>query len=159
MIGVKDKYDEVFQLEMEGWAFGLANYPGEIFPELVFRVVRELEPSFIAAIEHCFPFNIVEVATLFSKSAKYLVHEKDITFCILSILPPPSRFDEDAQFVMAQVIDQVEKTYGGALERLEKKWRWENRVSQENSQAESTRDAVRESGNSQTMHSKARQAA
>ncbi len=143
MIGVKDKYDEVFQIEMEGWAYGLANYPGEIFPELVFRVVRELEPSFIAAIEHYYPFKIIEVATAFSRAAKYLVHEKDITFCILSILPRPAHFDEDAQFVMAQVIDQVEQAYGGALERLEKKWRWETQVEQEKRELKSkTKEAA-----------------
>jgi len=135
MLEVKDKYDEVFQIEMEGWAYGIANYPGEIFPELVFRVVRELEGSFIAAIEHHYVFNIVEVATMFSKAAKYLVHEKDITFCILSLLPPPAKFDEDGQFVMAQIIDQVEKTYGGALERLEKKWRWDLKYEREKKEA------------------------
>lgn len=131
MLGVKDKYDEVFQIEMEGWAYGIANYPGEIFPELIFRVMRELEPSFVAAIEHHHVFNIVEVATMFSKAAKYLVHEKDITFCILSLFPPPGKFDEDGQFVMAQIIDEVEKTYGGALERLEKKWRWDSKYERE----------------------------
>ncbi len=125
MIRVKNKYDEVFQIEMEGWAYGIANYPGEVFPELIFRVMRELEPSFVLAIENYYVFNVLELSTMFSKAAKYLVHEKDIAFSILSLLPPPSKFDEDAQFVMAQVIDQVEQAYGSALERLEKKWRWE----------------------------------
>ena len=135
MIGVKGKYDEVFQIEMEGWAYGISNYPGEIFPELVFRVMRELEQSFILAIEHNYAFNIIEIATMFSRSAKYLVHEKDITFCILSLLPPPSRFDEDGQFTMAQIIDQVEQAYGGAIERLEKKWRWESKNEKERAAA------------------------
>jgi hypothetical protein len=125
MMPIKDKYDEVFQIEMEGWAYGIANYPGEIFPELIFRVIRELEPSFIEAIQHYYSFDIVEVATMFSKAAKYLVHEKDITFCILSILPPPSTLEEPAQFVLNQIVDQVENTYGGAIERMEKKWAWE----------------------------------
>ena len=125
MIKVLAKYDEVFQIEMEGWAYGIANYPGEIFPELVFRVMRELEPSFILAIEHHYAFKVIEVATMFSRAAKYLVHEKDISFCLLSLLPPPSRFDEEGQYVMAQIIDEVEQAYGGAIERMEKKWRWE----------------------------------
>lgn len=131
MLKVKDRYDEVFQVEMEGWAYGISNYPGEIFPELVFRVMRELESSFLAAIEHYHAFNIIEVATMFSRAAKYLVHEKDITFCILSLFPPPSKFDEDGQFTMAQIIDQVEQAYGGAIERLEKKWRWEVKYERE----------------------------
>jgi hypothetical protein len=125
VIQPKDRYDEIFQIEMEGWAYGISNYPGEIFPELVFRVLRELEPSFTAAIQNHYVFDIAALAGMFSKSAKFLVHEKDIAFCILSMFPPPSRFDEDGQFVMAQIIDKVEQTWGGALERLEKKWRWE----------------------------------
>lgn len=131
MSSVKGRYNEVFQIEMEGWAYGLANYPGEIFPELVFRVVRELESSFVMAIQQGHAFNIVELSQLFSKSAKYLVHEKDITFCILSALPPPQKMDLDSQFIMAQIIDQVEQTYGGALERMEKKWKWELRYERE----------------------------
>jgi hypothetical protein len=137
MSGVKNRYDEVFQIEMEGWAYGLANYPGEIFPELVFRVIRELESSFVAALQHGHAFNILELSEIFSKAAKYLVHEKDISFCILSILPLPSSLDLDAQFTMAQVIDQVEQTYGGALERMEKKWKWEQKSEASNTQKKS----------------------
>jgi hypothetical protein len=138
MGGVKNRYDEVFQIEMEGWAYGLANYPGEIFPELVFRVVRELESSFVTALQNGFAFNILELSETFSKAAKYLVHEKDICFCILSILPLPTTLDLDAQFTMAQVIDQVEQTYGGALERMEKKWQWEQKAEANNSQKKSS---------------------
>lgn len=129
MLGVMSKegeFAEIFRVEMDGWAYGLANYPGEIFPELVFRVVRELEPCFVSAIQNGYVFNILELGANFSRAAKYLVHEKDIIFCILSVFPTPSRFDEDGQFVMANVIDQVEQAYGGALERLEKKWRFDS---------------------------------
>lgn len=127
MITPKDRYDEIFQIEMEGWAYGLSNYPGEIFPELVFRVMRELESSFIEAIRHHHIFDVLQISSLFSRSAKYLVHEKDIAFCVISMFPPPSTFDEDQQFVMAQILDKVEQAYGGALDRLEKKWKWQLR--------------------------------
>lgn len=129
MIKVKDKYDEIFQIEMEGWAYGIANYPGEIFPELVFRVIQELEGSFLMAIKHYHAFNIIELSQLFSKAAKYLVHEQDIAFCILSLFPSPAKLgDMDAACVMGQIIDQVEQAHGGALERLEKKWKWESKA-------------------------------
>lgn len=126
-----NRYGEVFQIEMEGWSYGLSSYPGDIFPELVFRVLRELEPSFIEALQKNHPFDILAVSKLFSKSAKYLVHEKDIAFCILSLFPAPSMFNEEAQFTMACVIDQVEKEYGGALERMNKKWQWEAKAAKE----------------------------
>lgn len=127
MLPIKDSYDEVFKVEMEGWCYGISNYPGEIFPGLVHRVIKELTPSFREAIEHHLVFNVIETSQKFSKAAKYLINDKEIAFSILSTLPNPSSLDEDAQFVMAQLIDQVERAYGGALDRLQKKWGWERR--------------------------------
>ncbi|MBN8549719.1 MAG: hypothetical protein J0M12_10425 [Deltaproteobacteria bacterium] len=127
MLPVKDSYDEIFKIEMDGWCYGISNYPGEIFPGLVHRVIKELGPSFREAIEHNVVFNVIETAQKFSKAAKYLINDKEIAFSILSTLPNPSVLDEDGQFIMAQLIDQVERAYGGALERLQKKWGWERR--------------------------------
>lgn len=127
MLPVKDRYDEVFKSEMEGWCYGISNFPGEIFPGLVHRVIKELAPSFREAVEHHLVFNVIETSQKFSKAAKYLIPDKEIAFSILSQLPNPTTLDEDAQFVMAQIIDQVERSYGGALERLQKKWGWEKR--------------------------------
>jgi hypothetical protein len=127
MLKVKDRYDEVFKIEIDGWCYGVANYPGEVFPGLVHRVVKELGPSFKEALEHNVVFNVIEISQALSKAAKYLVNEKEIAFGILTQFPHPSILDEDSQFIMAQVIDQVEQTYGGALERLHKKWGFEKR--------------------------------
>ncbi len=127
MLPVKDRYDEVFKVEMDGWCYGISNFPGEIFPGLIHRVIKELSPSFKEAIEHHLVFNVIETSQKFSKAAKYLISDKEIAFSILSQLPNPVGLDEDSQFVLAQVIDQVERTYGGALERLQKKWGWEKR--------------------------------
>ena len=43
-------------------------------------------------------------------------------------LPNPSTLDEDSQFTVAQIIDQAEQAHGGALERLEKKWKLERKA-------------------------------
>lgn len=125
MIPIRASYNHTIEHELAAYATALENYPGEIFPELVFRFVRELEETFVRAIEHNVAFDILYVAKEIARAGKYLVHEKDIAFCILSVLPPPSKFSEDAQFTLGQIVDQVEKAYGGALERLDKKWRWE----------------------------------
>lgn len=135
MIPVRESYDEVFVHEMSEYLHALENYPGEIFPELVFRFVRELEESFVQAIGHHVAFDLLAISKQIARSGKYLVHEKDIAFCILSILPPPSKFDEEAQFILGQIVDQVEQAYGGALERLEKKWRWEIKFDSESRRA------------------------
>jgi hypothetical protein len=127
---VLDRFDEVFEIEMDGWCYGVEQYPGEIFPGLIHAVIRELGPSFKAAFEHLYVFNILELSEKFAKAAKYLVHEKEITFSILAQFPNPAVLDEDGQFAMAQVIDQVEQHYGGALNRLMRKWNSENKRKQ-----------------------------
>ena len=122
---IKDHVDELFSIEVDGWCYGIQNYPGEIYPGLIHAVIRELAPSYRVAIEHNFPFDIVDVSKRISRAAKYLVHEKEVCFSILAQLPNPSTLNEDGQYILAQIIDQVEKKYGGALSRLQKKWAWE----------------------------------
>ena len=124
MIKPKDRFDEIFEIEVEGWCYGIQNFPGEIFPGLVHAVIKELKPSFKAAIEHDFVFDILAISTKISKAAKYLVHEKEIAFSILAQLPAPYDLAEEQQFILAQLIDQVEQQHGGALERLKRKWQY-----------------------------------
>lgn len=123
MFKVKNRYDEVFQIEIDGWCYGLTNYPGEISAGMIHRIIRELSISFEAAIQHNVAFNILDMAAKFSKAAKYLIHEKEVAFAILSQLPNPVLLDEEQQCVLALVVDQVEKAYGGAIERFQKRWR------------------------------------
>lgn len=122
MNDIINRYDEVLNAEIDGWCYGITNYPGEIFPGLVHRVVRELAPSFQAAIEHNVVFDILDISLRFSRAAKYLVDEREICFVILAHLPNPTELTEDGQFILAQIIDQAEQAYGSAVERLEKKW-------------------------------------
>jgi len=119
---VRDKFDEIFSIEIDGWCYGIQNYPGEIFPGLVHAVIRELRGSLKAAVEHNLVFDLLLISKNMSKAAKYLVHEKEIAFSILAQLPHPHDLDEDGQFVLAQIVDQVEQEYGGAIERLQRKW-------------------------------------
>ena len=50
MLEVINRYDEVFQIEMDGWCFGITNYPGEVSAQVVHRIIRELASSFQAAM-------------------------------------------------------------------------------------------------------------
>jgi len=124
---VKDKFDEIFSIEIDGWCYGIQNYPGEIFPGLVHAVIRELRPSFRVAIDHNLVFDLLLISKKISQAAKYLIHEKEVAFSILAHLPSPNQLDEDGQFILAQIIDQVEQEYGGAIERLQRKWSQETR--------------------------------
>ncbi len=121
-VTVKNRFNEIFDIEIDGWCYGIHNYPGEKFPGLIHGVVRELRPTFLAAIEHHYAFNILEVGKKISKASKYLVHEKEIVFSILAHFPRPRDLDEEGQYVMAEIVDLVEQKWGGALERLQRRW-------------------------------------
>jgi len=127
MLEVRDRYDEVFDFEIEGWCYGITNYPGEVHAALVHSVVKELAGSFRMAIECNVIFDVLDISMRLSRAAKYLVDEREIAFSILSQLPNPISLGEEGQFVLGQIVDQVEQSYGGALERLERKWSLERR--------------------------------
>lgn len=128
MIPVKDRYDEVFEVEIDGWCYGLSNYPGEISSGLVHRVIKEVGPAFAEALKFHLAFNVLEVSRRFSKAAKYLVPEREIAFSILATLPHPLTLDEDGQYVLATVVDQVEQAYGNALAPLQRRWNAERKT-------------------------------
>ncbi len=123
VLPVRDKYDEVFQIELECWCYGLDKFPGEMSPSLLHRVIKEMQPVFRAAVDHNYVFDLHYASTLIAAAVRNLVEEKEVTFSILAQLPPPYDLSEDAQFVLAQIIDQAEQRFGGVLERLEKRWR------------------------------------
>lgn len=120
---VKNRYDEVFSVEMEGWCYGLETYPGEVYPELVHRIIKELKESLERAIQHNVVFDIVDLSARFSKASKYLVSEKDLVFSLLAQLPLPNQLDEDGMYTLAAVVDKVDKVYEGTLEKLQKRWK------------------------------------
>ena len=123
---VKNHFDEIFEVEIDGWCYGITHFPGEVHAALVHRVIKELATSFKDAVNNHFVFNVVDLSTRISRAAKYLVPEKEVAFAILYQLPAPAEFDEEGQFVIAQLVDQVEQAYGGALEKVQKKWQWES---------------------------------
>lgn len=122
MFPVKNRYDEVFEIEIDGWCFGLTNYPGEISAPVVHRIIRELATSFQAAIEHNVVFNVIKIAGKFSEAARFLIHEQEIAMAIVAQLPNPATLLEEQQCVLGLVIDQVEQAYPGALDSFYKRW-------------------------------------
>lgn len=119
---VLNRFDEVFQIEIDGWCFGITNYPGEVSPQVVHRIIRELSSSFQAAIEHNVVFDITDIATKIAVAARCLVHEQEIAFGIISQLPNPANLHTDQQYILGMVIDKVEQKYPGVLEMFYKRW-------------------------------------
>ena len=123
MFPIKDRYDEVFEIEIEGWIFGLTNYPGEISPQIIHRIIRELATSFHLAIDHNVIFNPLQIAAKFAEAARFLVHEQEIALAILAQLPNPATLGEEGQSVLGLIIDQVEQAYPGALASFYSRWK------------------------------------
>ena len=127
LIGQKDgeRYATVFPIEIDCWCFGLSNFPGELYPKLVHRVIKEMAPTFKAAIDSGYVFDIFETADKIFTASRQIVPLKHIVFAILANLPLAFELEEDSQFVLAQVIDKVEQSYGGVVEQMEEMWRKE----------------------------------
>jgi hypothetical protein len=123
MFPVKDRYDEVFDIEIDGWVFGLTNYPGEISPQIIHRIIRELATSFHLAIDHNVVFNPLHISARFSEAARFLIHEQEIVMAILAQLPNPTTLADEQQCVLGMIIDQVEQAYPGALASFYDRWK------------------------------------
>jgi hypothetical protein len=119
---VKNRFDEVFQIEVDGWCFGITNYPGEVSAQVVHRIIRELASSFQAAIEHNVVFDILDISTKISVAARCLVHEQEIAFGIIAQLPNPANLHTEQQYILGMVIDKVEQKYPGVLEMFYRRW-------------------------------------
>ena len=122
MIKPKEGYEQVFQIEIDGWCHGLAGYMGKVTAPMVHRVIRELAISFEAAIKHFIVFDAIKVSEKISTAAQGVVSEKEVAFAILMLLPRPAVLDDEAQCVLALVIDQIERKYGGAIDRFENRF-------------------------------------
>jgi len=123
MLPVKDRYDEVFEIEIDGWIFGLSNYPGEISPQIIHRIIRELATSFHLAIDHNVVFNPLMIASKFAEASRFLIHEQEIAMAILAQLPNPATLGEDQQCILGLIIDQVEQAYPGSLASFYNRWK------------------------------------
>ncbi|RIL09535.1 MAG: hypothetical protein DCC75_06295 [Proteobacteria bacterium] len=120
---VKDKYDEIFELEIESWCYGFEKFPGELTPALVHRVVKELGGVIRGAINHNYIFDIYAVSAQIAKASKHIVEERELAYSLMVQLPSPYELDEEAQFILAQIVDKGERLCQGALERLERRWK------------------------------------
>ncbi|RMD87897.1 MAG: hypothetical protein D6808_00660 [Candidatus Dadabacteria bacterium] len=114
---------ELFNEAMDAWIAGIESYPGEIYPELVYAVIREMRIDFYCAVSCNIAFDVLELADRIGLASKYLVPEKELVFNILAQLPAPQELKTEDQFyTIAQIVDKVEAVYPGALARLERRW-------------------------------------
>lgn len=118
----KDGYDEIFSIEIECWCHGLKQFNGTITPGLMHRVISELAPIIRGAILHDHIFNLLEISEQLSQACKRVCDVREVAFSLLLQLPAPIGLEENAQFILAQIIDQAERTFGPVLFLLEEEW-------------------------------------
>ncbi len=122
MFPVKDRYDEVFEIEINGWCFAITNFPGEISPELMHYIIRELAIGFHAAIEHNVVFSVADIASKLQQAARYLVHEKELAYSIVAQLPNPNVLDDEPRSVLDMILDKAESGYPGITDAFYDRW-------------------------------------
>lgn len=119
------RYASVYPVEVECWCFGISNFPGQLYPKLIHRVVKEMSPTFRAAIDNGYVFDVFDTAKKIYAACAGILQEKQIVFAILANLPLAFELEEESQYILAQIIDQVEQEYGGVIEQMEDLWRRE----------------------------------
>lgn len=122
---------DFFDADVDLWCQSIKEYPGEIHAGIVHRVIKDFGYVIRAAVKHTYAFDILEVAEALSASAKYLVSKKEIAFSILGQFYPPYMYEEDQIQTMTEIVEQVENEFGGAHDRLERRWNKEYEVNKE----------------------------
>ena len=84
-----------------------------------------MSPTFRAAIDNGYIFDIFDTAKKIHSACAGIVQEKQIVFAILANLPLAFELEEESQYILAQLIDQAETVYGGVVELMEQLWKRE----------------------------------
>lgn len=113
---------DFFETEIQLWCQAITDYPGEIHGGIVHGIIKEFGYVIRGSIKHAYAFDILEISEALSAAAKYLVPKKEICFSILGQFLPPYMLEEDQIEAMTKIVEEVEAEFGGAHDRLEKRW-------------------------------------
>ena len=117
------EFEEIFEIELDCWCYGLQRVNREIDSSVLHKVIKEFAPVLLKSIQHLYVCDLIETSRRLTSAARCKVSQKEITFYILSYLPSPSELTEEQSATLQKIVDGVEKTYGGAVQRLEKRWK------------------------------------
>jgi hypothetical protein len=120
-------FAEIFELEINAWCYGLANFPGEMSIALVYSVLRELIPLFHAAVRHETVANLPLFGRMLTRVSDYKISPVEACFSTMVLYMNP--FDDEGRWIntILATVTEVERVYpdAGLLTRLARKWRWE----------------------------------
>ena len=120
---MSNQYAEVFEVELRCWCYGLNRVRERVDRSVLHKVIKEFAPVLREAVENLYVCDILEISRELTAAAKCKGQEKEIAFYILSHLPDPLELKSSQADVLYQIVDTVEQAYGGAVARLEKKWK------------------------------------
>ena len=115
-------YAEIFAIELDCWCHGLKTVTAEIDSHVLHQVVKQFAPVMQESILSLYAFDVIEVTQRFLAASRCRIPERELAFHILSLLPSPSGLDAEQLAVLTAIVDQTEKKFSGAVQRLEKKW-------------------------------------
>ncbi len=110
---------------IERWCYAVKNYPGEIHPTLLFKIVKQLIPVFKTAIEGNILVNLVAVAQHLAEAGKFVVSERELVVALASSLPSPTLVDPAHHRVLAQTLGVIEQVLPGTLPQIKEHWELE----------------------------------
>lgn len=115
---------DIFDLEIQAWCYGLKNFPGEIYTDLVAAVLDEVAPCFREALKSNLKINVVDIAEQFVEASHYIVDHYTITKLICQKFPNPNELSEDMDelYAIANILDEIEGQYVGFHTVMENFW-------------------------------------
>src|SRR5690606_4785471 len=106
-------------LEMACWYQALAAVPGEITPQLIHVLIKEMSGTFLTTINRGFSFSLTETAEKLHAVSKGAVNRKELVFHLIAQLPHPKVLSDAANETLNQILVRTEKTYPDVIRRYE----------------------------------------
>lgn len=115
-------FEEIFEIELKCWCFGISNSNEKLDQKLLHRILKEFSNIFRESIENLYEFDLIQTSKRLIVAGNCDIPEREVVFHILSYLPTPCELTKEQNEVLNNIVTKVENIYGGAFERLAKKW-------------------------------------
>ncbi len=116
-------YQENFQIVISAYAAGIRSYPGEVYDELIYIFIKDLEPMFIEALKFEYAFDILEIAEKFCEAGMFRLSPEGVVDTLLSLFPHPSELSMMEQDTLIAMLEIVDRSLPGTVERMQWEWR------------------------------------
>lgn len=116
---------EMITFNLERWCFAVRNYPGEIYPKLIYKVIKHMAQTLREAIELDLIVNLVALGQRLAADGKFVVSEHDVVVALTAALPSPASVDKAHHLTLAQTLGLVEQVIPENLKNIKEHWELE----------------------------------